>query len=166
MNILSLGFCHRPAFFAPSQLLVLDPIPDERFELGAEVADVERLLKDDRGLLVGAGFAVPSKSVYRIVRTNALDDDADCVREPDGVVRRVAWQKKHLPFPNVNIPELASIDDTQQHCTLVLIEPFLGLIYMIVIALVRSANCHNDVVLPGVQAKIVDGRLQFVRILG
>ena len=74
--------------------LVVDPILNDGFELCAEVRAVERVLADDRGLLVLAGFAVPAQTVWNPNhkqtgrKRRAQRNDTDRLSPPDGRAQR------------------------------------------------------------------------------
>lgn len=90
---------------------------------------------------------------------------AHCVLEPDWIVRRIRRQEEHVALVNVDIAELVVVDDFEQHGALVLVEPFRGLVDVVVGALVGAAHDHDgDAVI--VDAVVVYGRLEHVRVLG
>ena len=60
--------------------LVVDPVLNDGFELCAEVRAVERVLADDRGLLVLAGFAVPAQTVW-VFKPYANKKETECATE-------------------------------------------------------------------------------------
>jgi hypothetical protein len=53
---------------------------------------------------------------------------------------RQTRQKKHLPFVDGNVLELALVDNLQQHGALVLVEPLGRLVDVVVVAGIRAAN--------------------------
>ena len=92
---------------------------------------------------------------------------------------RLAWQKKHLPFFDRYVSELAFIYSSEQHSTFVLIEPFLAtkkkvfrnsqaekceadlrFVDVIILPFVRTTNHHYSEIATVVQTEIVHRRLQ------
>ena len=80
------------------------------------------------------------------------------------------WKEEHLAFLNADVPEFLAVHDAEEHPALVLVEPLLrahnpsvsprfargvesrrtahlGLVHMVVVALVRAADDHDDEVL-------------------
>lgn len=56
---------HLATFFTPTALRVVHPVVDERLELSAEVSASERILTDDREVLVDRVGAVPLEGVWK-----------------------------------------------------------------------------------------------------
>ena len=98
------------------------------------------------------------------------------------------WKEGHLSFLNADVPELLAVDHSEEHATLVLVEPFLHphtfehesrrasrkqcargylvFVNMVVISLVRPADDHDGEVLARVDAVVVYGRLEEMRVFG
>lgn len=149
---------------------VVHPVLDERLELRAEVAAVERLLPDDRWRSVGARcFAVPAKAVWdgagerevrwgrrrgltsRVHRPHTLDDQPDRVREAHGVVRCVGCKTRACIPQSAPIPIFAGHGrPTGQQEHLALLDPDVS-----ELAVIDHAQEHPALVLvePLLQAR-------------
>jgi hypothetical protein len=110
-------------------------------------------------------LAVPSQAVQAFLGTFLFQDDAHSILEPYGVMRGVGRQQKHVAFVNVNVAELAVIDDLEQHGALVLVEPLGSFIDMVVGAFIRTTHNHHSHAVV-VYAVVVDWRFEHVRVLG
>lgn len=64
---------------------------------------------------------------------------------------------------DVDVTELVVVDNFEQHRAFVLVEPFGGLINVVIGAFVRAANDHDGYTVI-VDAVIVDGRFEHVRV--
>ena len=97
------------------------------------------------------------------------------------------WKEEHLAFLNADVPELLAVDHSEEHATLVLVEPFLhphtfehesrrasrkqcargylGFVDMVVKSLVRPADDHHGEILARIYAVVVHGRFEKMAVL-
>lgn len=94
-------------------------------------------MDDDAALAVAA---VPAHLVDGSLGTTLLEDDADRVGEANGVVRRVGRQEEHVALVDDDVAELAFVHDLEHHGAAVLVEPFGGLVDVVICAGVGTAN--------------------------
>lgn len=113
--------------------------------------------------LLPAALTIPPQAIHAPLRPLLLQHDAHCVLEPDRVVRRVGREQEHVALVDVNVAELVVVNDLEQHGAFVLVEPFSGLVDVVVGALVGPADDHDGHAVI-VDAIVVDGRLEHVGV--
>ena len=87
-----------------------------------------------------AALAIPPQPVLALCGPGLLDYDAHRVGEADGVVWRVGWQEEHFAFTDGDVPVGAGVDDFEEHAAAVLVEPFAGLVDVVVCSGVGAAD--------------------------
>lgn len=90
--------------------------------------------------LTAAFRAVPAHAINRVRGAALLQDDADGVCEAHRVVRRVGGEEEHVALADDDVAEGCAVDDFEGHCAAVLVEPFGGLVDVVVGAGVGAAD--------------------------
>lgn len=119
------------------------PLHLVRLELIHRILDLRPQIRTMEARLMHhtpAVLTVPSQSIPTVLRPRLLQDDTDGVGESDGVVRRVGGQEEHFALADVDVAELALVDDFQEHGAFVLVEPFGRFVDVVVCSRVGSAN--------------------------
>ena len=127
-----------------------------------------------------AVLTVPPQPILAVCRPGLLDHDPYRVGEADGVMRRVGGQEEHLAFADRDVAVGAGVDDFEEHAAAVLVEPFGGLVDVVVCSGVGAADdlgglamglgnskgerCHDCDILV-VDAVVVDWRFEEVGVL-
>lgn len=104
---------------------------------------MKRRLVNDHGLgaaLAAARRAVPAHAVDGVGGAALLQDDADGVCEAHRVVRRVGRQQEHVALADDDVAKGLAVDDLEHHGAAVLVEPFGGLVDVVVGAGVGAAD--------------------------
>lgn len=162
------GFSYSSTRGTLANRFILNPISYVRTELGTEVGGMEGILPDD-GRLFSARSSllptVPSKSVDTFRGPCSLDDNASGIRKPHRIMGRVRGKQENFSLPNGNVKEGVIDNDSQQHAAFILIEPFLGLVDMIIRSFVWPSYSHHDEIIPGVKTKGINWRLEEFGIL-
>jgi hypothetical protein len=120
--------------------------------------------------LLPTTLTVPPQHIQTALGPLLLQHNAHCILESHRIMRRVRRQQKHVAFVDMDVAELLGswegcVDDLEQHGAFVLVEPFRGLVDVVVCALVGAADDHDgDAIV--VDAVVVDGRLEHVGVLG
>lgn len=68
--------------------------------------------------------------------------------------KKLTGKEKHGAFFNMDVPFLALVNDAEQHRSFMLVEPFLCLVYVIIIPRIRSADDHDRKVVALVQTVV------------
>lgn len=113
--------------------------------------------------LLAAVLAIPPQAIQTTFRSGLLNDNADGIREPHGIMRCIRRQQEQLSLIDVNVLELALLHRLQQHATFVLVEELGRLVDVVVGASVGAADNHNRHRIM-VDAVVIDGRFQQVRV--
>lgn len=95
-----------------------------------------------------------------------LEDDADGVGEADGVVGGVGRKEEHVALADDDVLEgvvVGGVDDLEEHGAAVLVEPFGGLVDVVVGAGVGAADDHDGEAFV-VDAVVVDGGFEEVGV--
>jgi len=153
---------HSPAFAAFPEILVFHPVVDNRLQLCSQICTMEGVFSDNSGLAVLRRATVPPQTVNRSLGSLTFDNKPNGACEPDRIMWGISRQEEHLSFFNPDVSELSIVNNAKGHSALVLIEPFLGLVDMIVISFVRATDHHDSVVRRRVEAKVVDRWFQEV----
>jgi hypothetical protein len=126
-----------PTLRTRPRALIFFKVLHRLLNLGSQIRAVKTLLMN----LLSAIPAVPAQSIHAIRRSRLLENNADCVGEADGIVRRVGRQEIHLAFVDVDVaePDLR-VDDFEEHAAFVLVEPFGGCVDVVVSAGVGAAD--------------------------
>lgn len=140
--------------FLPYEFLYSD------LDLRAKICAMESRLVN----LVAATLTVPAQAVNHVLRPTLLKNKTHRVGEANRIVRSVCREKKHVAFPNDDIPKRAIVDNLEYHGASVLIEPFRGLVDVVVGSGVRAADNHDCEIFI-VDTVVVDGRFQEMRVL-
>ena len=108
-------------------------------------------------------LAIPPQPVDAVLRPVLLQDYAHGVCEPNGIMGRVGREEEHVALVDADVAKLAIIDDLEEHAALVLVEPFGGLVDVVICAGVGTADDHDgDGII--VNTVVVDGRLEHVGV--
>lgn len=128
---------HRPALATSPLLLIAPKVLDGLLDLRAQIRAVKGRLVHNHGLLARrniavASSAVPAHAVDGVRGATLLQHDADGVCEAHGVVRRVGGQQEHVALADDDVAEGRAVDDLEDHGAAVLVEPFGGLVDVVV----------------------------------
>ena len=83
---------------------------------------------------------VPSQCINTVRWPRLLQHYAHCVREAHRVVWCAGWEKEHAAFGDEDVFEFAAVDDFEEHCASVLVEPFGGGVYVVVCSSIGTAD--------------------------
>lgn len=115
--------------------------------------------------LLPTTLTIPPQPVHAPLGPMHLNHNADRIGEPDGVMRRVRGQEEHVALVDVDVAEGAvGVDDLEEHAALVLVEPFRGLVDVVVCAGVGTADDHDGEAVGVVDAVVVYGGLEHVGV--
>lgn len=138
------SFCQYSAVLALSPLLTIPERIYSLLDLCAQIRAMEgRLIH----YLVTIR-AIPAQTIHGGLWPVLFQHDAHGVGKPYGIVGRVGRQQEHLAFADDDVSELALVDNFQSHGALILVEPFSGLVDVVIGARVRTSYYLPDVRMP------------------
>src|SRR5579884_1976100 len=129
-------------------------------EIGLDVPQHEEFLVQ----LVVAAFAEPQQTVLLVRQALALDDQADRAGHALRRVRHARRQIEDLAGADRHVARAAVLLDPEHHLAFELVEEFRTLVPVVVAALVRAADHHDDEVAVD-DALVADRRLEQVPVL-
>lgn len=77
-------------------------------------------------------LTVPPEPILTFCWPRLFQHNTNSVGESHGVVRDVRGEQEHLPFADRDVSEIAFVDDFEEHRSFVLVEPFGGLVDVVV----------------------------------
>src|SRR5690554_5284072 len=86
----------------------------------------------------------PQQTIFFTGQTPALNHQTDAVSETLRRMRHFGRQQENLTLANRNVLRLAFVDDFEQHIAFDLVEKFRAFIVVIVTALIRTTDHHDD----------------------
>ena len=87
------------------------------------------------GLLIDylpAVLTIPPQPILAFCRPGLFQHNTNSVGESHGVMRGIRGQQEHLPFADRDVSEVAFVNDFEEHRSFVLVEPFGGLVDVVV----------------------------------
>ena len=143
IRILNLPLPRRTLCYRPTSLtspLLFTPLKSihRLLNLTPQIRTMKALLIDN--LPTTLVRTVPPQRVNTVRRPRLLQHYAYCVREAHGIVWRVGWEKEHAAFGDENIFEFAAVDDFEEHCASILVEPFGGGVDVVVCSGIGTAD--------------------------
>jgi hypothetical protein len=157
---------NRPTVVTLPRLLILLEAIHRFLDLRAQIRTMERLLMH----LLPTALTIPPQAIQASLRPLLLQHNPHRILEPHRVMRCVWRQQEHVAFVDVDVAELLGswercVDNLEQHGAFMLVEPFSGLVDVVVCALVGTADDHDgDAVV--VDAVVVNGRFEHVGVFG
>lgn len=124
------------ALRANAFLIIGFEIIDGLLDLGAQISAMECSLIYECSIIL----AIPSQTIFTLRWTRLLYNNANRICKADWVMGDIWRKQKHLALANGEITERALIDNPEKHRATILVEPFRGLVDMIVGPSVGSAN--------------------------
>jgi len=88
------------------------------------------------------------------LRSNSLEHDPNGIGKPTRVMRRVPRQQEHFSFSNDDIPSTTVLDNLENHRSLVLVEPFFGLVEVEIGSRVGTSDDHDGKVFAAVDTVV------------
>lgn len=97
-----------------------------------------------------AVLTVPPQPVLAVCRPGLLYYYSHCIGETNGVVWRVGGKEEHLAFADWNVAVGARVNNFEEHAAAILVEPFGGLVDVVVCSGVWAADDLNELAMrPG-----------------
>lgn len=125
-----------PALRANPFLIIGFEVIDGLLDLGAQISAMERSFIYECSIIL----TIPSQAVFTFRWTRLLYNNANRICKANWVMGDIWRKKKHLALADGEITKRALIDNPEQHRATILVEPFGGLVDMIVGPSVGSAN--------------------------
>jgi hypothetical protein len=154
----------RPAIFTLPRLLIRLERIHRLLNLRPQIRTIKRLLVH----LLPTALTIPPQAIQASLRPLLLQHNAHRVLEAYRIVWRIRRQQEHVSLVDVYVAELLGswegrVNDLEQHGALVLVEPFGGLVDVVVCALVGAADDHDGYRVV-VDAVVVDWGFEHVRV--
>lgn len=87
---------------------------------------------------------IPPQPILFTLWSRLLNHHTHRISKPDGVMRRIPRQQKHLALVNVDVAEGArGLDGLEQHAATVLVEEFGGAVDVVVCSCIWAADDHD-----------------------
>lgn len=117
---------------------------------------------------VSTALTIPPQSIQAALWPFLLQHNPNCILEPHWVMWRIRWQEEHVAFVDTYIAELLSggkgvVHDLEEHGAFMLVEPFGGLVDVVICALIGAADDHDSHVIV-VDAVVVDWGFEHVGV--
>src|SRR5204862_6611964 len=141
-------------------LVAEEPVEDGRKVL-LDVMESEELFVEQRTAVV----AIELHPVLFVREPLALDDETHGIRHPLGRVGSARRKEEDLAGANRDVHGLPALDRLQDHLAFELIEELGSLIEVVVLAVVRPADDHDDEIVSLEDLLVAHRRLEIATVL-